>query len=63
MEASRLVIGDLAVMTSAEFAAKISDETGTGKLVFATSPVLIAPILGTPNSGLLTNCTGFPLRI
>ncbi|MBK8468189.1 MAG: hypothetical protein IPL32_20435 [Chloracidobacterium sp.] len=60
MEASRLVIGDLAVMTSAEFAAKISDETGTGKLVFATSPVLIAPILGTPNSGLLTNCTGFP---
>lgn len=50
----------LGKMTSAEFATVITDETGTGKLVFATSPVFVAPILGTPNSGLLTNCTGFP---
>lgn len=54
-------IADLPLMTSAQLAGKVSDETGTaGKLVFSTSPVLVAPILGTPNSGLLTNCTGFP---
>ena len=56
-----LSLADLPVMTSAQFATKISDETGTaGKLVFSTSPVLVAPILGTPNSGNLINCTGFP---
>lgn len=31
--------------------------TGTGKIVFDTSPVLVTPALGTPVSGLLTNCT------
>lgn len=55
-----LVIADLPAMTSAQLASKISDETGTGTLVFSTSPVLVAPILGTPNSGNLINCTGFP---
>ena len=39
----------------------ISDETGTGSLVFATSPTLVTPILGTPTSGTLTSCTGLPL--
>jgi hypothetical protein len=46
--------------TSAELAAAISDETGTGSLVFATSPALVSPQLGTPSSGLLSNCTGYP---
>lgn len=56
-----LSITDLPLMTSAQLAGKVSDETGTaGKLVFSTSPVLVAPILGTPNSGNLINCTGFP---
>lgn len=31
--------------------------TGTGKLVFDNTPTLIAPLLGTPTSGTLTNCT------
>ena len=31
-------VGDLPIMTSAEFATKISDETGTGKVVFGTDP-------------------------
>jgi len=29
--------------------------------VFATSPTLVTPILGTPQSGTLTSCTGLPL--
>lgn len=47
-----------AATTSAELAGVISDETGTGALVFANSPTLITPALGTPASGVLTNCTG-----
>ena len=46
--------------TSAQLAGVISDETGSGNLVFATSPTLITPVLGTPTSGLLSNCTGLP---
>ena len=32
--------------------------TGTGKLVYDTSPTLITPALGTPSSGTVTNLTG-----
>lgn len=32
--------------------------TGTGLLMFNNSPALITPALGTPASGVLTNCTG-----
>lgn len=32
--------------------------TGSGNVVLATGPTLLAPILGTPASGTLTNCTG-----
>lgn len=35
--------------------------TGTGSVVLSTSPTLVTPILGTPTSGVLTNCTGLPL--
>lgn len=35
--------------------------TGSGALVFATSPALVTPALGTPASGVLTNATGYPL--
>ena len=31
--------------------------TGTGSVVLATSPTLVTPLLGTPTSGNLTNCT------
>ena len=33
--------------------------TGSGSNVLATSPTLVTPVLGTPSSGTLTNCT-FP---
>ena len=51
----------LAATTSAELAGVISDETGSGSLVFATSPTLVTPILGTPTSVTLTNATGLPI--
>jgi hypothetical protein len=47
----------LGTPSSANLAAAVTDETGTGSLVFATSPTLVTPILGTPTSGALTNCT------
>jgi hypothetical protein len=51
----------LATPSSANLAAAVTDETGTGALVFANTPTLVTPILGTPTSGTLTNCTGLPL--
>ncbi len=35
--------------------------TGTGNLVFGTSPVLVTPSLGIPTTLTLTNATGLPL--
>lgn len=41
----------LATPSSANLATAVTDETGFGSLVFATSPTLVTPILGTPQSG------------
>lgn len=49
----------LATPSSANLAAAVTGETGSGALVFATSPTLVTPALGTPASGILTNCTGY----
>jgi hypothetical protein len=38
--------------------AAMTDETGTGSLVFATSPTLVSPALGTPSALVGTNITG-----
>jgi hypothetical protein len=51
----------LGSFTSANLATALTDETGSGANVFATSPTLVTPILGTPQSGTLTNCTGLPV--
>jgi hypothetical protein len=53
----------LANPTSANLRAAMTDETGTGLLVFATSPTLtsptlISPALGTPTALVGTNITG-----
>jgi hypothetical protein len=37
----------------------VTTSTGSGNNVLSTSPTLVTPILGTPTSGTLTNCT-FP---
>lgn len=55
------VAGFLASASSANLATAVTDETGSGSLVFATSPTLVTPVLGTPTSGTLTNCTGLPV--
>lgn len=48
----------LGSFTSAQLATALTDETGSGSAVFATSPTLVTPNLGTPSAGVLTNCTG-----
>jgi hypothetical protein len=47
--------------SSANLRAAVTDETGTGALVFATSPVLTTPNLGVPSAVTLTNATGLSL--
>lgn len=51
----------LATPSSANLIAAVTNETGSGALVFATSPTLVTPALGTPSSGTLTNATGLPI--
>ena len=53
-------LAQFAATTSAQLAALISDETGTGALVFANTPTFVSPILGTVGAGsVLTNATGY----
>jgi hypothetical protein len=40
-------------------AASSASTTGSGSVALSTSPTLVTPILGTPTSGTLTNCTGY----
>ena len=47
----------LGSFTSAARATALTDETGSGAAVFATSPALVTPALGTPTSGALDSCT------
>jgi hypothetical protein len=47
----------LGSFTSANLAAALTDETGSGANVFANTPTLVTPVLGTPTSGNLDNCT------
>jgi len=37
----------------------VTTSTGTGAVVLGTSPTLVTPALGTPASGVLSNCTVF----
>jgi hypothetical protein len=53
----------LTTPTSANLLAALTDETGTGANVFATSPTLVTPALGTPSALVLTNATGTPSSI
>jgi len=51
----------LAAPSSANLRTALTDETGTGSAVFATSPTLTTPNLGTPSAATLTNATGLPI--
>lgn len=55
----------LGSFSSANLRTALTDETGTGSAVFATSPTISSPTftgsasLGTPAGGNLVNCTGY----
>lgn len=51
----------LGTPSSANLATAVTDETGSGALVFGTSPTLTTPNLGTPSAAILTNATGLPI--
>lgn len=51
----------LATSSSANLATALTDETGTGAAVFANSPALVTPDLGTPSALVLTNASGLPV--
>ena len=51
-------LSQFASTTSLQLLGVISDETGTGALVFSTSPTLVTPNLGTPSVLIGTNITG-----
>jgi hypothetical protein len=51
-------LSQFAATTSAQLAGVISNETGSGLLVFGTSPTLITPALGTPSALVGTNISG-----
>ncbi len=53
-------LGFFAATTSAQLLGVMSDETGSGLLVFGTSPTLVTPALGVPSALTLTNATGLP---
>jgi hypothetical protein len=54
-------LGQFAATTSSQMAGVLSDETGTGAVVYANSPTLVTPALGTPSAVVLTNGTGLPV--
>jgi hypothetical protein len=53
----------LATPSSANLRAAMTDETGTGVLVFATSPTLVTPALGTVASGNISACTSTSMAL
>lgn len=50
-------LSQFASTTSAQLAGVISDETGSGALVFATSPTLVTPVLGSATATSINGAT------
>ena len=50
----------LGTPNSANLISAVTDETGTGNLVFSNSPALTTPNIGTPSAGNLSSCTSYP---
>ena len=50
-------LGQFAATTSAQLLGVISDETGSGALVFATSPTLVTPVLGIASATSVNKVT------
>src|SRR5689334_20685154 len=47
------------MVTSNAVNTSLSGQSGTGSFAGTTSPTFTTPILGTPSSGTLSNCTGY----
>ena len=58
--AARTVLDDTTVAAMVDTLGGASS-SGSGGLARVTSPTFVTPVLGTPSSGTLTNCTGLPL--
>lgn len=55
---ANLATGFLKITTGTGIPSSVNS-TGSGNVVLATSPSLTTPLLGTPTSGNLSNCTGY----
>jgi hypothetical protein len=56
-----IVAGTTGTLSVARGGTGVTTSTGTGNVVLSSSPTLVAPVLGTPASGTLTNATGLPI--
>jgi hypothetical protein len=57
LETGEIVLGGTLNVSNGGTGATTS--TGTGSVVLSNSPTLVSPALGTPVSGILSNCTGY----
>jgi hypothetical protein len=55
-----IIAGTTGTLSVARGGTGVTTSTGTGNAVLSNSPTLVTPALGTPASGVLTNCTGLP---
>ena len=58
--AAAIASSKLATVAVAQGGTGVTSSTGTVNVVLSNSPTLVTPALGTPASGVLTNCTGLP---
>jgi len=58
---SSITIGFSGTLPVANGGTGVTTSTGSGSVVLSTSPTLTTPILGTPQSGTLSSCTGLPI--
>ena len=56
-----ITIGFSGTLPVANGGTGVTTSTGSGSVVLSTSPTLTTPILGTPQSGTLSSCTGLPI--
>lgn len=52
-----LTTGVTGILPVANGGTGVTGSTGSGSVVLSTSPTLVTPLLGTPTSGTLSNCT------
>ena len=61
LDANKVLVSSAITPTQLGYLSGASGTTGTGNIVFSTSPTLVTPALGTPSAIVLTNATALPL--